>query len=95
MPVEVLLIAQTVVFVALVAWREWRHDQAIRWMVETEAKERDVLVQRVQAPERMPVLPQHFQPQDDRPPEEIEREQAMAKRHREALAAIGTAPQAE
>jgi Flp pilus assembly protein TadB len=87
---ELVLIA---VLVAALLWREHKHDGEIRWMVESEARERDVLIQRVQAPERQPVLPRHLETEPS--PEMIERLEEAQQRdeqHRKALAAVGTVP---
>jgi hypothetical protein len=85
-------IGQLVVIVLLAAaliWRERKHDEDIRWMVVTEQAERDKLVQRIQHPDREPVLRQHSAPSPDAVAK-AERAYEVSEEHKANLAKVGT-----
>ncbi len=81
-------LAQAVVIALLVAalvLREREHDKETQWLVKEEASERQVLLQRIQHPQREPVKPV---PSPANP--ESERRQEMSDEARANYAAIGT-----
>lgn len=86
-------IGQLVVVVALVVIvyvRERQHDEAIRWMVETEQAERDKLIQRIQHPEREPVVRSAAAAPSHLAVERAEKAHEISEEHKANLAAIGT-----
>lgn len=78
---------------ALIA-RERQHDAAIRWMVETEQTERDKLVQRIQHPEREPVV-RSAPAVSGEAAARAEKAHEVSDEHRANLAKVGTVPLAE
>jgi hypothetical protein len=83
-----LLVIGILVFALLV--RELHHDAAVKWMVETEALERDKLLQRIQHPDREPVV----RSAAAAPPPDLaaqrERRHEVSEEHKANLAKVGT-----
>jgi hypothetical protein len=86
-------IGQLVVIVLLAAaliWRERKHDEDIRWMVVTEQAERDKLVQRIQHPDREPVVRSAAAAPSRQAIERAERAYEISEEHKANLAKVGT-----
>lgn len=86
-------LGQLLVIVALVGIlfvRERQHDAAVRWMVETEQAERDKLVQRIQHPEREPVVRSATSAASGEAVARAERAYEVSEEHRANLAKVGT-----
>jgi len=77
--------------------REHDHDEAIKWMVETEQAERDKLVQRIQHPQREPVLRKPGPPYavSDEAVARAEKAHEVSEEHKANLAKVGTVALAE
>jgi hypothetical protein len=76
--------------VAILVWRERQHDGAIKWMVESEQAERDKLVQRIQHPDREPVVRGAAAAPSPQAIERAERAYEVSEEHKANLAKVGT-----
>jgi hypothetical protein len=79
-----------VVLVAILYRREREHDGAIKWMVESEQAERDKLVQRIQHPEREPVVRSAAAAPSRQAIERAEKAYEISEEHKANLAKVGT-----
>jgi hypothetical protein len=78
------------VLVAILYRREREHDDAIKWMVESEQAERDKLVQRIQHPDREPVVRSAAAAPSRQAIERAERAYEISEEHKANLAKVGT-----